>query len=489
MMDYMGGKMPWMMADAAAPRRLLSRRALLRGATGLLASTMPSFSRAEPAKAYSLLAHPARRPLVGAPHPETDVWAYNGTVPGPEIRLRQGERLRVVVENRLAEGTTVHWHGVRVPNAMDGVPELTQAPIEPNGTFVYEFDLPDAGTYWYHPHQRSFEQVGRGLSGALIVEEREPIAVARDLVWVLDDWRLKPDGSISGDFGNMFDVSHNGRVGNTVSVNGRVPTAFTVRAGERIRLRLINVANARIFGLEFRGHSPQIVALDGQPVEPHIPEGGRIILGPAMRADLVIDMAGEPRAVTEVVDSFYPRLAYKLLDIAYTADLPIRRRLPDVSITLPANTMPEPDLKQAQRHDITFTGGMMGGMMGATMDGRRMDMREMMQHGKAWAINGVAASGHIHAPLLTLERGRSYILALRNETAWHHPMHLHGHAFRVIARNGQPTARREWQDTVLIAPRESADIAFVADNPGDWMFHCHILEHQAGGMMGSIRVS
>jgi FtsP/CotA-like multicopper oxidase with cupredoxin domain len=91
--------------------------------------------------------------------------------------------------------------------------------------------------------------------------------------------------------------------------------------------------------------------------------------------------------------------------------------------------------------------------------------------------------------LLVLRKGESYILSLRNDTAWHHPMHLHGHAFRVIARNGQPTLRREWQDTVLIAPRESADIAFVADNPGDWMFHCHILEHQAGGMMGSIRVS
>ena len=151
--------------------------------------------------------------------------------------------------------------------------------------------------------------------------------------------------------------------------------------------------------------------------------------------------------------------------------------------------MPEPDLSRAERHEIRFTGGMMGGMAGAALHGRQMDMREMMRHGMAWAINGVAVADHVHEPLLTLEKGRSAVLALRNDTAWHHPMHLHGHAFRVIARNGQPTARREWQDTVLIAPRESADIAFVADNPGDWMFHCHILEHQAGGMMGSIRVS
>ncbi len=172
----------------------LSRRALLRTGAGVaLAAGTPSLRALGAAQELKLVAGAGRVPLVGAPHPETDVWAYNGTIPGPELRLRQGDRLRVVVENRLREGTTVHWHGLRVPNDMDGVPALTQAPISPGGdTFVYEFDLPDAGTYWYHPHQRSFEQVGRGLSGALIVEERAPIAVDRDVVWILDDWRLKP---------------------------------------------------------------------------------------------------------------------------------------------------------------------------------------------------------------------------------------------------------------------------------------------------------
>jgi FtsP/CotA-like multicopper oxidase with cupredoxin domain len=469
--------------------RKLSRRRLLHAGGGLaIAAHVPAaFAAGE----FRLAAGAARVKLVGAPHPDTDVWAYNGTVPGPEIRLRQGDRLRVVVENRLREDTTVHWHGVRVPNSMDGVPDLTQPPIAPGGgTFVYEFDLPDAGTYWYHPHQRSFEQVGRGLSGALIVEERAPIAVDRDVVWVLDDWRLKPDASISDDFGAMFDVSHNGRVGNTVTVNGSVPANFAVRTGERIRLRLINAANARIFGLEFRGHRPWVIALDGQPVEPHEPEGGRVVLGPAMRVDLVIDMMAAPDTVVPVIDSFYARLAYKLLDFAYASAPALRARPADTPIALAANTMPEPDLAAAARHEIAFTGGMMGGMTGALVGGQRMDMRAMMGHGMAWAINGVAAGdGHVHDPILALQRGRSYVLALRNDTAWHHPMHLHGHAFRVTARNGEPTIRREWQDTVLIGPRESADIAFVADNPGDWMFHCHILEHQAGGMMGTIRVS
>jgi FtsP/CotA-like multicopper oxidase with cupredoxin domain len=444
---------------------------------------------AAPAQEIRLVAAPSQVPLVGAPHPDTAVWCYDGRVPGPEIRVRQGERLRVVVENRLAEETTVHWHGVRVPNAMDGVPHLTQPPIAPGDTFAYEFDCPDAGTFWYHPHHRSFEQVGRGLAGALIVEEREPVPIDRDVTWVLSDWRMRQDASISDDFGNMHDVSHAGRIGNTVTVNGRVPESVAVRAGERIRLRLINVANARIFGLEFEGHTPQVIAFDGQPVEPHRPDGGRIVLGPAMRADLVLDLTGKPGERFRVLDNNYRGNEYRLLDLAYADEPPLREGPPTDSIRLPENPLAEPDVAAAQRHDIVLGGGMMGMMRAAMVEGRQLDIRAMMHDGLAWAINGIAAKGHMMDPLLVLERGRPYVFAIANDTAWHHPMHLHGHVFRVVGRNGEPTRHREWQDTVLIASRERAEIAFVADNPGDWMFHCHVLEHQAGGMMGIVRVA
>jgi FtsP/CotA-like multicopper oxidase with cupredoxin domain len=468
----------------------VSRRSFLAASgSAVIGATFPIWPGHAAAANYSLVAGPGRAPLVGASYPETTVWSYNGTVPGPEIRLRQGEHVQITVENRLAEETTVHWHGLRVPNAMDGVPYLTQQPVAPGKTFVYTFEVPDAGTYWYHPHQRSFEQVGRGLYGPLIVEEREPIQVDRDVTWVLDDWRLLPDAQISDDFGGFMDASHNGRVGNTVTVNGRVPDTFAVRAGERVRLRLINAANARIFGLEFQGHRPTVIALDGQPVEPHEPDGGRVVLGPAMRADLILDMAGSPGDRFMITDTFYRDLEYRLLDLAYSDAPPLREHPLDAPTRLAANTMPEPDLRAAERHEVTLGGGMMGGMMMAMMDGRRTDMRAMMQHGMAWAINGVVASGHVMEPFLTLQRGRSCVLAMHNNTAWHHPMHLHGHAFRVIARDGRPTRYQEWQDTVLMAPHESVEIAFVADNPGDWMFHCHILEHQAAGMMGVIQVA
>jgi FtsP/CotA-like multicopper oxidase with cupredoxin domain len=468
-------------------RTRITRRHLLQGVAAASLLPRPSYAGGKQVKEFRLSPKPAKASLVGAQHPDTPVWAYNGTVPGPEIRVRQGDRLRIIVENALSEDTTVHCHGIRLPNAMDGVPHLTQPPITPGGTFVYEFDLPDAGTYWYHPHIRSAEQVGRGLSGALIVEEREPVRADREVVWILSDWRLRPDAHISDDFRNMHDMSHNGRIGNTVTVNGRIRETFAVRSGERIRLRLINAANARVFGLNIAGHRPRVIAYDGQPVEPHEPHDGRIILGPAMRIDLVLDMSGQPGERFQIVDSFYRGLQYRLLDLVY-GEQALREKPLDDPIALPANTMPEPDEHAAERHEVVFNGGMMGGMM-MRERGMAIDMREMMQSGKVWFINGQAHLGHVHEPMLTLRRGRSYVLAMRNETAWWHPMHLHGHAFRVMSRNGKPTAHREWQDTVLVAPRENVEIAFVADNPGDWMFHCHILEHQESGMMGVIRVA
>ncbi len=208
-----------------------------------------------------------------------------------------------------------------------------------------------------------------------------------------------------------------------------------------------------------------------------------------MRMDLVLDMTGKPGQTFQVIDSFYRNLAYRLVDLAYASE-PLRERPLDNPIALSANTMPEPDMPSAERHEVVFNGGMMGQMMmrdPGRMDGR--NMMEMMRSGKIWFVNGKALVGHVMEPMLTLKRGRSCVLAMNNETAWHHPMHLHGHSFRVVSRNGVPTQYREWQDTVLMAPRERVEIAFVADNPGDWMFHCHILEHQESGMMGVIRVA
>ncbi|MGQ0546714.1 MAG: multicopper oxidase family protein [Betaproteobacteria bacterium] len=449
----------------------MDRRQFLRLAVGGAAAGLGP-RLAFPGEAVrNLRAAPARQRLVGEANPATDVWAYGGTVPGPELRFRQGERLRVEVENALATGTTVHFHGIRLPNAMDGVPRLTQPPIAAHGgRFVYEFDLPDAGTYWYHPHLGSPEQVGRGLYGALVVEEREPPAVERDLVWVLSDWRLDREARIAGDFMSFMDASHAGRIGNTVTVNGAIRESFAVRAGERLRLRLINASSARIYGLRFEGHAPWVIALDGHPVEPRRAE--RVVLGPAMRADLILDCPGAPGSRHRVIDDFYQRRAYRLLDLQYTNEDALRSSFAPVPRLAP-NPVAVPDLSRAERHRIVFGGGMMGAMP---------SQRE--HRGMFWTVNGdvMPDNGHHHAPMLTLARGKSYVLELVNDTSWHHPIHLHGHVFRVLQNHS-------WGDTVLIDPDSRAEIAFVADNPGDWMFHCHVLEHQASGMMAVVRVA
>jgi len=461
----------------------MKRRAFLASAAA--GAALAPFPRARAAGAeISLQAAPASVRLAPEPYAATALWCYNGSVPGPEIRLRQGGRLRVAFTNRLDEDTTVHWHGLRLPNAMDGVPLLTQPPVRPGEAFAYAFDVPDAGTFWYHSHVNSSQQVARGLYGVLVVEEREAaVRVDRDETWVLDDWRLTPEAGLAGGFDNPHDLSHAGRLGNTATVNGKLPEDFAVRRGERIRLRLVNAANARIFALEFRQHRPKVIALDGHPVAPHAPDGNRVVLGPGMRADIVLDATGAPGGKTPVVDSFYRNREYRLVDLAYDAQ-PLRAAPPQWPIALPPNPLPEPDAERARRHEIVFNGGAMGGAVMAEMGGAMGPV----EAGSFWFLNGAAAGGGIPEPMLTLRRGESCVLAMTNATAWHHPMHLHGHAFRILSRNGRPAARREWRDTVLLAPRERVDIAFVADNPGDWLFHCHVLGHQASGMKSLIRV-
>jgi FtsP/CotA-like multicopper oxidase with cupredoxin domain len=299
-------------------------------------------------------------------------------------------------------------------------------------------------------------------------------------LWTVQDWRLKDDAQIAPGFGNRMEAAMSGRIGNTVTIDGRVPDTVPVQAGERVRLRVVNASLARILGLRFDGHRPNIVAYDGQPCDPHPPDGGRLVLGPAMRADLILDMDGTPGHRYAVRDDFYGgELAYALVELAYGPTKPSRDHPPDTGARLPANPLLEPDLRTAERHEIAIQGGM-------------MSMTGMGMGGATWTMNGMSMTGDGQAgmkPLFTLPRGKSCMLALRNETAWWHPMHLHGHSFRVISRNGAPVRRREWHDTVLPPPRESAEIAFVAGNPGDWMFHCHVTDHQMAGLMAVLRIA
>jgi FtsP/CotA-like multicopper oxidase with cupredoxin domain len=477
-------------AEVMAMDTTLSRRTLLlAGAAAALTAAIDPRLASAAAREVRLAPSPAQATLAGNDNPQTAVWAYDGTVPGPTLRLRRGEPAKIIVENKLDEDTTVHWHGIRLPNAMDGVPGLTQPPIKPGETFTYEFTPPDAGTFWYHPHANSLQQLGRGLAGALIVEEPEPVKVNREILWMIGDWRLGQDAQIVAGFGNRMEAAMAGRIGSLVTINGTLPGDEKVRAGERVRLRLINSALARVMALRFDGHRAMIVAIDGQPCDPHEPEGGRVLLGPAMRLDLVLDMVGEPGRRYRVIDDFYDRFTYTLAQLSYEDAPSLRSAAPETIARLPDNPLPEPDLGAAERHVLALQGGMMSGM---NMGDHSMDGMMGMMGGAPWSINGTSMTGDGHAgmlPMLTLKRGDSYILTLRNETAWWHPMHLHGHSFLIVSRNGTPRPRREWSDTVLVPPKETVDIAFVADNPGDWMLHCHVTDHQMAGLMTVLRVA
>jgi FtsP/CotA-like multicopper oxidase with cupredoxin domain len=466
------------------------RRVLRSGLAATMAAVVPwRAPRGGTDDRLRLVPRPGMARLFGEDGPQTGVWCYNGAVPGPEIRAHQGERLRVLVENQLSQDTTVHWHGLRIPHAMDGVPDLTQPPIRPGEAFAYEFDLPDAGTFWYHPHVRSSEQQGRGLYGVLVVEEAAPPAVDREAVWVVDDWRLTEEGAISETFDHPHDLSHDGRLGNVATLNGQDSAEFAVRAGERLRLRIVNTANARIFALRFEGHRPRVIALDGQPAIPHEPDGGRLVVPPAGRVDVILDMEGEAGGRYAVTDEFYPRQSYRYLDLVYDQAAPLRESPLDAAVALAPNPIPEPSLAEAQHHDMVLAGGAMGGMRSAILDGRALDIRDLAGRGKVWAMNGIAAHGHVMDPLFTFQLGRTQLLSIRNDTAFPHPMHLHGHSFRLLTRNGQPVPGRPWLDTVLLAPEERVEVAFVADNPGDWLFHCHVLEHMQAGMSAVVRVA
>ena len=370
---------------------------------------------------------------------------------------------------------------------MDGVAGLTQDPVPPGESFDYRFTAPDAGTYWYHPHFRSWEQLARGLYGALIVEEDAPPDVDQDLMFIADDWRLADDDTIDeASFGAMMDWSHGGRLGNWLTINGRSQPTFDVKSNERIRLRCINTANSRIMSFRFDGMRGHLVALDGQPLAEPQADVTSIELAPAQRADLILDVSaapGERPAIWEVsTDNAFVAGYFQVSTIPGPRDA-----LFNALVSLQPNFIDDPQLTQFPlRVDLAMEGGAMGGMRSATYDGELLDIRDLVERGMVWAFNGVA--GRTDTPLMTVERGRTAVVNMVNRTSWPHAMHLHGFHFKVIERNGRSVATAPWRDTELVDPNEQVAIAFVADNPGKWLLHCHMLEHQAAGMITWIEV-
>nr|WP_299508599.1 multicopper oxidase family protein [uncultured Roseobacter sp.] len=404
-----------------------------------------------------LRAEPVKAQILPEGDGTTDMLGFNGSTPGPELRVRQGETLAVQFDNQTSEGSSVHWHGIRLDNAMDGVPGMTQPLVQPGESFDYSFTTPDAGTFWYHSHNRSWEQVARGLYGPLIVEEVNPPRVDHDITVMLDDWRIEETGALMGGFGNMHDFAHAGRMGNYAKI---LPSQNSVRIGDRIRLRLINTATARVFPVRFEGLSGQVVALDGMPLATPRPIED-FEIAPAQRVDLIGDVTSAIKFLFILRDDIYEMGSLKIEGENLTpANTPVE--------ALPAPNVLQPKETPDQSLSLKMEGGAMGGRHAGD---------------DVWAFNGV--SGFKDAPFASFKRGETAHFELINDTRFAHGIHLHGHHFYELNRDGSVGDLR---DTSLVQRGASQKISVVFDNPGKWLLHCHMLGHQASGMKTWVEV-
>jgi multicopper oxidase len=485
--------------------------------------------------------------IVLRPGPETvelgprtaTTWTY-----GNEIRVRQGERVRVRLENGLPEETTVHWHGVRVPHDMDGVPDMPLPAIKPGESFLYDFVAPDAGTYWFHPHVGM--QLDRGLYGALVVEARdETLDYDREAVLVLDDWldgvRGTPDAALEkllaegmqmpgmshgagghdmGDMAGMdmemgfgmglgaMDVGALGdgtlaipgryvtsaredplsgtlpALGNLLDarqldagdvqfplylVNGRPPSdpfGVEVAPGERLRLRLVNAAADTLFSFSVDGHPLTLVTTDGQAVTPAVTDA--VLLGMGERADVILhaNRSGAYRMLALPLGKSGRAVAtLRYTDAARSsvpkATAPVEKPARMVSYA----ELRDPDAAPATKPDRRL----------------RLDLAMDMSKPYRWTMGGQSFP---EADMIELGHGERARVVMRNRTMMAHPMHLHGHFLRDVTSSPNGPLK----DTIVVAPQQTVELDLLADNPGEWMFHCHNLYHMSAGMMRVLAV-
>lgn len=433
-------------------------------------AVMTNESREPSTVEVTLTAAPARLSLV--PGAETDVYAYNGTVPGPTLEVREGDRVIVHVRNELPEQTTVHWHGLHIPWHTDGSPFH---PIPPGGQADFEFTIPagTAGTYWYHPHPHHMtrDQVAKGLFGAIIVRDPDdPLPPLTEKLLILTDGRFLADGTV--DLPALQSPQgrvdfENGWEGDVLFVNGKIAPTIPMRSGEVQRWRVINASAARVYRLTLPGHRLLHVGSDGGLFE-HPVDTTEVRLAASERVELLVRATGAPSDTTTLQTLGYDRYIPQtrppdwqrtrdLARIAYTRESRVRPR------PLPATLRPVPPMDTTAvtvRRVMVLTQGF--------INGKALDLARVDQ---------------------TASLGATEIWQIENLVGMNHPFHLHGYRFQVIERNGVPVTDRRWEDTVDVPKHETVRIIVKFDDyPGKWMFHCHILDHEVHGMMGVLEV-
>jgi len=453
----------------------LDRRQFLERALGtIVATSLNRQASGSISKQLTLVAEEADID-VGAGRPWR-TWAYNGQVPGPEIRVREGERIGITLQNRLPQPTSIHWHGLPVPNAMDGVAGLTQPPVAPGESFTYEFEAFPPGTYFYHSHAGL--QLDRGLYGPLVVDPGFGIdgsAYGREYTLLLDDWleippeeayaQLRRAGGMGGGMMGSNEPPYAGHL-----LNGAISSAATaLRAsrGEELQLRIVNAGSATTFRVGLVGHRLVVTHADGQLVRPV--EVDSIVVGMGERYDVTVK-ANNPGVwpfLAGPVDNVVPGIAVPLI---YDGALG--------RITPPA-VWPSALVRGVTLRYENLLAGVDGPPPGPEPARVIRMVLGTTMAGYTWTINGQAYPDADPVPLVAGENVR---LVVSNPTMMRHPMHLHGHFFRLRRASGGGVAGPV-KDTVLVEPvMGTAELEFTANNPGQWLFHCHHLYHMEAGM-------
>jgi FtsP/CotA-like multicopper oxidase with cupredoxin domain len=408
-----------------------------------------------------------------APGLKVKAWTYDGGLPGPLIRAKVGNRIVVHFTNELREPTTIHWHGVRVPIEMDGVPNISQPEVKTGETFTYDFVVRDAGLFWYHPHVMSAAQVGFGLYGALQVDDpNDGVGIADELTLVLSDIGFDKRGDLEpadsgGPAGQVF-----GREGQYVLVNGRQKPTIKARAGAWQRWRIVNTAKSRFFLLDMDGQPFTTIGTDGG-LQEHPTEAGTVLVTAGERLDVLVRPTGKPGSSVVVRAMLYNRgygsVQYRDVEELLTIEFTNEPVVPKKALPAIARTIAPPSTAGATHVPVVLT------LPPAGPDGK-----------SEFRVNGVP---YWQAKPFLAKLGETQIWEIKNDTDWDHPFHLHGYFFMPLDEHDEPLTPMAWKDTLNIPMKTTSRFLVVFDErPGEWMFHCHILDHAEGGLMGTVLV-
>ncbi|PEA02362.1 multicopper oxidase family protein [Bacillus cereus] len=452
------------------------------------------------------------------------VWTFNGSSPGPEIRVKKGEKVKVTLKNELSAPVSIHWHGYPIPNNMDGIPGVTQDAVEPGKSFTYEFEANVPGTYWYHSHQDSVNQLDRGLYGALIVEDTKE-KYDKDYTLMLDEWVTdkeemnkqlkemtkgqignkskgneneeknddkngmahsgmdmgsdqKDSGNMAGmDHGNMKMEGHDMSMYDLFTINGKsgdLVVPLKVNKGDKVRLRLVN-AGYLSHDIHVHGHDIKVIATDGQPInDPKVIKDKVISIAPGERYDIEFTANKTGKWYVEDHSKNKGAKGMKAV-IEYDGSKEMKdkadekEKLPKVDI-MKYGTKKLGSFPLNQEYTATYN----------------MDLNTQMNGNEmVYTINGKV---FLDIDPIQVKKGDLVKVKLVNRSKMDdHPMHLHGHFFQVLSKDGKPIEGSPIvKDTLNLKPGEEYEVAFVADNPGEWMFHCHDLHHASAGMVTEV---